>query len=275
MIEKSIYKCKDFGKFPYKFRNKLLAEAFSRLEKEPRSLTDVNALIQTVLLKKFAISNNFIEKSRTQYREEIFDQLRKMEIGKDRIFKPSEIKYKYINKLFLLNGSFLSNNLAIQKKSPDTHSLSDSKEMQCNVNWPICLYDHTFKNRITSYLCFRTSSNLEIFDNYFQNTVLESDMTEQNFTQKKFFPGESTPKTPEIALLTTTEEITDILIKEETAKQANPFILQHSQPLQKEWTKKDFFKMREREREFNDSTNQSKIKKNSSSKQLESADFKN
>ena len=39
----------------------------------------------------------------------------------------------------------------------------------CDIRWPVCLYDFTFKDKIPSQLAFRLGDNLSeyVFDGYF------------------------------------------------------------------------------------------------------------
>ena len=43
------------------------------------------------------------------------------------------------------------------------------KMFRCSPEWPICLYDFTFKNKNPSYLCFKVADplNYYVFDEYF------------------------------------------------------------------------------------------------------------
>ena len=39
----------------------------------------------------------------------------------------------------------------------------------CNSEWPVCLFDFTYKNRIPQYLCFRASAHPPIIiEDYFR-----------------------------------------------------------------------------------------------------------
>jgi hypothetical protein len=42
---------------------------------------------------------------------------------------------------------------------------------KCKPEWPICLYDFTYKNKIPNYFCFRIEEDLtsKIIDNYFND----------------------------------------------------------------------------------------------------------
>ena len=48
----------------------------------------------------------------------------------------------------------------------------------CNPEWPICLFDFTYKNKIPTYFCFKIEIdiNMLMIDNYF---------TEENSAKKQ------------------------------------------------------------------------------------------
>ena len=43
----------------------------------------------------------------------------------------------------------------------------------CNPEWPVCLYDFSFKNRVPNYFCFKVAKNLNqyVLHNYFFNDL--------------------------------------------------------------------------------------------------------
>ena len=60
-------------------------------------------------------------------------------------------------------------NKEVFQKSLDQYENEVMKIFNCNLNWPICLYDFTYKNKIPQYLCFRTSNNPPvIIEDYFK-----------------------------------------------------------------------------------------------------------
>jgi hypothetical protein len=42
-------------------------------------------------------------------------------------------------------------------KALDQYENEVMKIFNCDTQWPVCLYDFTYKNKIPQYLCFRTS----------------------------------------------------------------------------------------------------------------------
>jgi hypothetical protein len=50
------------------------------------------------------------------------------------------------------------------------------KVFNCNCEWPICLYDFTYKNKIPNYFCFKVEADINslIIDNYFSEANRET-----------------------------------------------------------------------------------------------------
>ena len=135
------------------------------LEKEPRSFLDISALIQTMSLKKFKfLTNSYVTKMRREKRREVRAQLSsegKSESGPQKICP----KYRYIGRLTLKPQAMESSELLIMNEGVIG---VDSVQIKCNDKWPVCGFDHTFKNRCTGYFQYRLRSNEdEWIDDYF------------------------------------------------------------------------------------------------------------
>ena len=39
--------------------------------------------------------------------------------------------------------------------------------MDCSQQWPVCLYDFTYKNKCSSFFSFRVQSSPQLIDDYF------------------------------------------------------------------------------------------------------------
>lgn len=53
-------------------------------------------------------------------------------------------------------------------KALDQYENEVMKIFNCDTQWPLCLYDFTYKNKIPQFLCFRTSSEAPlIIEDYF------------------------------------------------------------------------------------------------------------
>ena len=124
-------------------------------------MKDISALFQTMQLEKFKwINNKFINKQRSKHRDRIYFKVR----GTDYKFKTpnkSENKNKYLGKLFLYKEIL---NLGVKNAIPE-----------CNINWPICIYDHNHQSRYISYLAFRCANEPKIIDDYFDITSFSFD----------------------------------------------------------------------------------------------------
>ncbi len=138
------------------------------LEREPRSLADISALIQTMSLEKFKfLTNAFIHDKRQKKRAETLKGLQQADTRKQRTSRKMQAKYKYISRLMLYNSQ-LKNASTISYKG-DTESMDGAGKLKCNIDWPLCLYDHTYKNRCISYFQYRVKATKDEFvDDYFE-----------------------------------------------------------------------------------------------------------
>ena len=138
-------------------------------------MIDVKMLIQTTELPKFKIKNRDINKLRQSKRPVVENELQKLVAIKEN-YKGTYQRLKFLNKFYLY--SELSKHQHEHKTlgSPDIFNKPldkfESEVMKifnCNTKeWPICLYDFTYKNRIPQYLCYRTSKKAPvIIDDYF------------------------------------------------------------------------------------------------------------
>jgi len=172
------------------------------LEKESRTMKDVHALMQTMHLEKFSfVTKGFIRNRRKIHRKHVYEKLK----NATRSTSKKENKSKYVRKLLLLNHKLHNHeNIKYDKKS---ESLENASLLQCDPRWPVCLYDHTFKNRCVSYFSFRIGSEYKIIDDYFATqsfatntpktkartdsalyyeTMLEQPLNEESKVEKEF-----------------------------------------------------------------------------------------
>ena len=78
--------------------------------------------------------------------------------------KRAKPKYQYICKLALYNGKLEGASSIDYDKESDY--LKDARLLKCNPEWPLCLFDHTYKSRCVSYFAFRAKSDNEFIDDY-------------------------------------------------------------------------------------------------------------
>lgn len=73
-------------------------------------------------------------------------------------------KLKFLNKFYLYSSlskhaeNSNSNLKEVFLKALDQYENEVMKIFNCDVSWPLCLYDFTYKNKIPQFLCFRTST---------------------------------------------------------------------------------------------------------------------
>lgn len=133
-------------------------------------------------LKRFKFLNNsFFKKEREKKRNSIFESL-KMSSNKDcRKIQSSEAKYKYINRLLLYNTQLANSSIVGYENG--AYFVQNAGLLKCKKIWPLCLYDHTYKNRCASYFALRNRDKLEIIDNYFE--LAEEDKRQSIKEEKK------------------------------------------------------------------------------------------
>ena len=78
-----------------------------------------------------------------------------------------------MNKFYLYSGLAKMHE---NQKSPQAHVFHKALDVyenelmlifNCSEEWPICLYDFTYKNKIPQYLCFKTESYPSIIEDHF------------------------------------------------------------------------------------------------------------
>ena len=102
-------------------------------------------------------------------------------------FKGTYQRLKFLNKFYLyseLTKQFADNNFGnaaangVSKEKAmeqfcrplDKYELEVMSIFNCNKDWPICLYDFTYKTKIPEYIALRTSSGpIAFMDNYMDN----------------------------------------------------------------------------------------------------------
>jgi len=117
-------------------------------------------------LDKFKfLTNDFINDKRLKKRMETLKGLQEAELKKKNISRKSQAKYKYISRLMLYNS--MLDNASVMTYKKEDEFLKGADLLKCDENWPLCLYDHTYKNRCISYFAFR-ARNEEIIEDYFE-----------------------------------------------------------------------------------------------------------
>ncbi len=146
--------------------NPMVAEVFGTLEKEAQTIRDVRALVQTMSLEKFSfITNRYVRHKRTEKRGAIYHQVKEGSRSR-KASGSAESKSKYIQKLVLYNNKLENSETIRYDKAKD--SLENAALLVCDAKWPLCLYDHTYKNRCATYFAFRCGTQIHMIDDYFE-----------------------------------------------------------------------------------------------------------
>ncbi len=124
-------------------------------------------------LERFVfISNGYIRHKRIEKRGAIYNQVKQGGKMKSRV----ESKVKYLRRLVMYNSKMEERNpdktaAAVHEEKP-RNELEGARTMQCDPRWPLCLYDHTCKNRCSSYFVYRCASPPAFIDDYFESLSL-------------------------------------------------------------------------------------------------------
>ncbi len=118
-------------------------------------------------LEKFKFLNNrYLHDRRLKERVDTLNRLQNTETRKKQVCK-LQSKYKYVSRLLLYNSQ-LKNASKISYDKCD-NVLSGAELLTCNPDWPLCLYDHTYKCRCISYFSFKSNGPCEFLDDYFDS----------------------------------------------------------------------------------------------------------
>ncbi len=85
-------------------------------------------------------------------------------------------KLQFINKFFLYSGLCkYYEQKDLLWKSMEQFEKELMNIFNCQHDWPICLFDFTYKNKIPNYFCFKAKGSLEklVKENYFDSITME------------------------------------------------------------------------------------------------------
>jgi hypothetical protein len=129
MLKKKIMKCKEF---------EVINSIF---EESTNELRDTNTMIYYLILHKFSFDNYFIETNRILLESQIIQT-----INNDNKVKMSRIE----------------NDTKLKRKASYAKSC-----LNCFIDWPLCIYDLSYKYNIVNHLCLRIYDATIFVENYF------------------------------------------------------------------------------------------------------------
>jgi hypothetical protein len=137
MLKKKIMNSKDF-------------EEINRIfEESARDLKDTNTMIYYLILHKFSFDNYFVESNRIMLEPQIVKN-----INNDNKIKLTRIE----------------NDTRLKRKASYAKSC-----LNCFIDWPLCIYDLSYKYNIISNLCLRVYDAPILVENYFFDFNEDSD----------------------------------------------------------------------------------------------------
>ena len=132
-------------------------------------LISPEALVSALKDKNTSATNKEIMAVRPIARKEVCMELQEMIKQKEKRVGPYQ-KLTFINKFFLYAGlGKFNQEKDLFQKNMEEFERELMEIFCCDKNWPICLYDFTYKNRIPHYLSFRVDRDLKKFviENHF------------------------------------------------------------------------------------------------------------
>lgn len=122
-------------------------------------------------MEKIKIRKKEITQLRIKARPSVEEDLQNLLDSKDQQEKGPYPRLQFVNKFFLYSGlcKFYEEK-EVEWKTIEDFEKEVMQMFNCDSDWPICLFDFTYKNRIPNYLCFKTQSN---FSNLFQENYFD------------------------------------------------------------------------------------------------------
>jgi len=149
LIKNEFLKCKSDEKSIIIFIN--IEDIFFLIKKAPSNFQNVEALIQTMFLKKFKVlTNKRITKLRSKARKVIIKRM-----------KDERPKRTCKKSMYILQLPLNPIRIQIEGKSIDT------PQYKCKEDWPICAFDHTLKVKSTMFHQCQSKTGKNWIDNYF------------------------------------------------------------------------------------------------------------
>ena len=160
-------------------------QLFKSFEEGPKSITNWRKLIKIAYSIKFRVKREYIERRRQDLSPLVYEEIRNQSILREEGFnvRSPQARMKFLNKFYLFSGfsKLRSQQLKQQSNSEDFENQVVA-EMDCSQQWPVCLYDFTYKNKCSSFFSFRVQNSPPLIEDYF------------SFSEDK----SCTTKTPEI-----------------------------------------------------------------------------
>ncbi|CAI2385716.1 unnamed protein product [Moneuplotes crassus] len=149
-------------------------------------------------LKKFEITPNRIKNLRIAFKEDAYEEFaeRHYKQTQSKILRSKTdissgleetLKEKFLRKIYLYNGI---SKLRSQQDWPKDILENFDEEVvagnSCDTNWPICLYDFFYQNKIQRHFAFKNKKKINIIEHHFGEPSLHADSGEElQFTTVK------------------------------------------------------------------------------------------
>ena len=137
------------------------------LENRNFSFSDISEIVYYLLLRRFEFDYSVIFKLR--------------KIQEKKIIK--EINYPHAKKLIDEEIKFEKDlkNRKLKERNLSRNSILGVSD-NCNLNWPLCIYDKFFKMNVINYFYFRTSEKIEIIEDYFYSEKIKTKISKEKLS---------------------------------------------------------------------------------------------
>ena len=106
------------------------------------------------------VKEDYVEYERNLCRFDVEKELQSVIASRDASMSGAFKKMQTINKFYLQGGIDSNADYTGDAKSIEQMQADIIARFDCNPQWPICLFDFTYKNKVPQYFAFRTNEDL-------------------------------------------------------------------------------------------------------------------
>ena len=106
------------------------------------------------------VKEDYVDYERNLCRFDVEKELQSVIASRDVGMSGAYKKMQTINKFYLQGGIDSNMDYTGDAKSVEQMQADIISRFDCNPQWPICLFDFTYKNKVPQYFAFRTNEDL-------------------------------------------------------------------------------------------------------------------
>ena len=173
-------------------------QIYSIISTFPQKLIDPSVLCSQLMEKKLKLTNSTLIRLREQVRPEIiFDLQDNFKKSLKFIQNTTNFRLKYLNQFYLFNGlnkyyeylkkqeesglakyseeqsAYVKKCLGVLSSNLENRESDLMKVFNCDPNWPVCLYDFSYKNKSNQFQTLKCKNKLSsyVVSNYFYEDI--------------------------------------------------------------------------------------------------------